>query len=157
MSGVRGVCIYRVDVQIRCYPSQQIAVEKLARVVQTVLQESDQPQNAGVTLVIVDDESIRQLNRAFRGIDRATDVLSFGICDDSRFVVPDELPTYLGDVVISYDRASEQSTERGHSLEDELALLAVHGCLHLLGYDDATEEKRERMWARQRAILDSLR
>ena len=157
MSEQQGAGAYHIDVQIADEFSRHISVEELARVVRTVLAQSNQPQNTAVTLVVVDDQRIRQLNRAFRGVDRATDVLAFGIGDDSRFVTPEELPPHLGDIVVSYPTAIAQSAEMGHSLEAELALLVVHGCLHLLGYDDSTEEERRRMWARQEELLQILR
>ena len=153
----RGTCAYRIDIQIACDFSQQIAMDNLVSAVRTVLAQSNQPQNMAVTLVIVDDERIRQLNRTFRGIDRATDVLSFGVGQDSSFVTPEELPPYLGDVIVSYPTAAAQAAEMGHSVEEELTLLVVHGCLHLLGYDDSTEEERRRMWACQEELLQILR
>jgi len=151
------VCVYHIDVQVEGDFSQRIVVDDLARIVRTVLEQSEQPPDAAVTLVIVDDERIRQLNRTFRGVDHATDVLAFGVGDDSAFVTPEELPPYLGDVVVSYPTAVAQAAAMGHSVEEELALLVVHGCLHLLGYDDATEQERQRMWARQEEILRILR
>jgi len=151
------MCTYRIDLRIACDVPQHVGVDNLVHAARTVLEQSDQPENAAVTLVIVDDERIRQLNRAFRGIDQTTDVLSFGGGDDAGFVTPEGLPPYLGDVVVSYPTACAQAAEMGHSVEEELTLLAVHGCLHLLGYDDGTEEERQRMWARQQEILQLLR
>ena len=157
MSEQEGAGGYRIDVQIADEFSQQIAADNLVNVVRAVLEQSNQPQNTAVTLVVVDDERIRQLNRTFRGVDCATDVLAFGIGDDSRFVTPEELPPHLGDVVVSYPTAVAQAAEMGHSIEEELTLLVVHGCLHLLGYEDSTEEERRRMWARQEELLQMLR
>jgi len=146
-----------VDVQIEGDLPEPISVDELARVARTVLGQSDVPEGTSLTLVIVDDRRIRGLNRVFRGIDRATDVLAFGVGQGSGFVTPEELPPHLGDVVLSYPTAVAQAAAEGHSLEAELALLVVHGCLHLLGYDDVTEEQRRQMWARQEEILRSLR
>ena len=151
------MCAYHIDVQVEGDLFQGLDADELIRVARTVLEQSDQPDNTAVTLVIVDDQRIRQLNRAFRGIDRTTDVLAFSFGDDSGFVTPEELSPHLGDVVISYPTAAAQSAAMGHSLEEELALLVVHGCLHLLGYDDTTEESRRQMWARQEEILEILR
>lgn len=157
MSEQEGAGAYRIDVQIACELSQQIAADNLVNVVRAVLERSNQPRNVAVTLVVVDNERIRQLNRVFRGIDLPTDVLSFGVGDDSRFVTPEELPPHLGDVVVSYPTAVAQAAEMGHSIEEELTLLVVHGCLHLLGYKDSTGEERRRMWARQEELLQMLR
>ena len=92
-----------------------------------------------LTLSFVDDPEIRELNKAYRKKDKATDVLSFALNEtgsDGRF--------YLGDIVISIPRAKEQAAELGHSLVRELEILAVHGFLHLIGYDhDAGHEAEE--------------
>ena len=151
------MCTYCIGVQIESDLAQHIDADGLLRVAQAVLKQSSQPQNAGVTVVIVDDQRIRQLNREFRGVDRATDVLAFGFGEDPGFVTPEELSPHLGDVVVSYPAALAQSAAVGHSLKEELTLLVVHGCLHLLGYDDATEEDSRQMWARQEELLQSLR
>jgi probable rRNA maturation factor len=91
------------------------------------------------------------------GIDAPTDVLSFSAQEDGGpFVAAPEAGGYLGDVILSYPRAVEQARERGHSTEQELDLLIVHGILHLLGYDHASEGEKAVMWAQQEAILESL-
>jgi probable rRNA maturation factor len=89
-----------------------------------------------VGVLITDDAGIHALNRNYRGVDAPTDVLSFG--DDgpaSGFVTQSEGPRYLGDIAISYERVLSQAAEYGHSPARELAYLAAHGALHLLGYD----------------------
>lgn len=99
-------------------------------------------------MVIVTDEAIHQLNQQWRGKDKPTDVLSWPQSE------PDEpLSAYLGDVVISRDTAERQAAARGWALEDELALLLVHGILHLLGHEDDTEEGSEKMKVIEREIL----
>ncbi len=99
--------------------------------------------NSALTIYITSDPEIRVLNRKFHKTDAATDVLSF----------PTYAPDYLGDIVISYDRARVQARQAGWRIVDELDLLAVHGILHLLGYDDLTPRQRAKMWKRQREIL----
>jgi probable rRNA maturation factor len=169
---------YRIDVQVDPDLAARVALDTLVRIVAATLGYGQQPPDTEMTLVITDDAHIRELNRVFRDVDSPTDVLSFparenAVCcetpegtgaeqvDDSQsawdFVTPDDLPPYLGDVIISYPTAVAQATEQGHAVEDELALLVVHGCLHLLGYDHATEEERQRMWTSQEQILHSLR
>jgi probable rRNA maturation factor len=109
-----------------------------------------------VTVVITDDEGIQQLNRQFLGHDQPTDVLAFGTGDgEEPFVAAPEAGGYWGDVIVSYPRASEQAAEQSHPVERELRLLVIHGVLHLLGYDHATEEDRAAMWARQDEILNA--
>lgn len=109
-----------------------------------------------VAVVVSDDASLRELNRRFRGIDEATDVLAFPNETRGPFVGAPGLPRYLGDVVISYPRAEAQAAEAGHAVEAELQLLVVHGVLHLLGHDDQSAQERAEMWAAQKAILEAL-
>ncbi len=103
-----------------------------------------------VNVTICDDGQIRELNREYRGIDRATDVLSFPFLD---FDTPD-VTVLLGDIVISRDTAYRQAREYGHSARREFCFLAVHSALHLLGYDHETDHQRDEMEARQRMILE---
>lgn len=108
--------------------------------------------DADLTIVLTDDREIRTLNRDFLGIDAPTDVLSFPADE----IDPETGRRYLGDVIISVQRAQQQATEGGHSLEEEVQLLVVHGVLHLLGYDHAEPEEKEQMWKLQAEILDTL-
>ncbi|MFQ6100529.1 MAG: rRNA maturation RNase YbeY [Anaerolineae bacterium] len=109
-----------------------------------------------LAVVVTDDEALHELNLRHRGVDAPTDVLAFP--DETRgpFVSAPGLPRYLGDVVISFPRAEAQAEEAGHGVQAELQLLVVHGVLHLLGYDDVTEEQRAQMWAVQAEILQAL-
>lgn len=104
-----------------------------------------------VSVSIVTDVEMHELNRSYRGVDRTTDVLSFPL-EEQRPIAP----TLLGDVVISLRRAQEQAEEYGHSLEREMAFLAVHGTLHLMGYDHETEAEDRDMQERQERVLESL-
>jgi probable rRNA maturation factor len=106
-----------------------------------------------VSVLLTDDAMIRAMNRDYRGRDRPTDVLSFPQPDATH----DSGPRLLGDVVISLDRAAEQAAYAGHGLADELALLAVHGTMHLLGFEDDTERGRRGMWEAQTEIVRRLR
>lgn len=105
----------------------------------------------GCTILLAGDERIRELNRTFLGSDKATDVLSFPIGEETPGA-----EGYLGDIVISIPSAERQSKEGGHSLNAELQLLAVHAVLHLLGYDHAGESDKEVMWSVQSEILAGL-
>ena len=117
--------------------------------------------DAAVTVVLTTDEEVRALNAQFRGVDAPTDVLSFPARetqpDAPTLVLPTEmaaeLERYLGDLVIAYPYSARQAAHYGNSITAELQLLAVHGALHLLGYDhqDATAEAV--MWAQQEQVL----
>ncbi len=124
------------------------AFERLAAF---VLDREDAPDSSELSLAIVDIEEMTELNSRFRGKDGPTDVLSFG-CDDPCPVESDE-PITLGDVVIAPEIAEEQATELGHTVEEELNLLLVHGILHLLGYDHDTDEDASVMQQREQALL----
>ena len=113
--------------------------------------------HAEVSVVFADDEYIRELNRQYRGIDKATDVLSFALSEgDEPEVVDGPEETLLGDIVISLETATRQAEEFGHSLERELAFLTIHGMLHLLGYDHETEAERIEMRQQEEHILSLL-
>ncbi len=108
-----------------------------------------------ITISVVDDAAIHAMNREYRGVDRPTDVLSFPAAEGGAFpAIPD---AFLGDIAISLPRAEAQAEEYGHPLLRELSFLAVHGTLHLLGYDHMTDEDRARMFARQNEILEKMR
>lgn len=112
---------------------------------------------AEVSLMFTDDETIHEMNREYRGIDRSTDVLSFALEEGEEEEIyggPEE--NLLGDIIISVETATRQAEEYGHSVEREMAFLALHGMLHLLGYDHMEEEERQEMRAQEEAILASL-
>ncbi len=148
-----------VDLQIATAYADLVPAERLRAAARAALRTEAQ-SDAGVvelTLVLTDDSGIRSLNRDFLGNDAPTDVLAFSaIEDDGPFVSAPEAGGYLGDVIVSYPRAVAQAQEQGHSPEQELDLLIVHGILHLLGYDHADDEEKAAMWARQDAILAGL-
>lgn len=120
---------------------------------------------AWVDLMIVDDTTMQQLNREYRNIDRTTDVLSFPQLEPEELQemsrrpadssTPD-VPLLLGDVVLCWPRAVAQAREYGHSLQRELAFLAIHGTLHLLGYDHQTTEDEENMQQLTEEIIRTL-
>lgn len=112
-----------------------------------------------VSITFVDDETIRELNCSYRGVDRPTDVLSFAFDEasqDGHNFVAAPGTHMLGDIVISLERASWQSREYGHSLARELGFLTVHGLLHLLGYDHDTPERTAVMREKEEQILAAL-
>lgn len=122
------------------------------------LEEEGIDDNAEVSVTLVDNESIRALNSEHRGIDRATDVLSFPMLTEEGFEVdPDTDAIILGDIVISLERAREQAEEYNHSFRREVAFLLTHSLFHLLGYDHVNSEEEEReMFAKQERVLEKL-
>lgn len=126
--------------------------------VMSIVEREMPPGAYRLGLHLVGEETIRALNREHRGKDVPTDVLSFPLWSgaDDGFVVPDDEPIHLGDVVISAPRAVAQAEEYGHSLERELAYLTAHGVLHLLGHDHEQEEERRQMRVREEEALRVL-
>lgn len=123
-------------------------------------------QNTGsqveLGLFITSQEKMRQLNRRYRGKDEPTDVLAFSSleeigADSPPFVAPPDGVRHLGEVIISYPQAVTQAEEHQHSTEQELALLIIHGVLHLLGYDHDKPEQERQMRARETEILNSIK
>lgn len=106
-----------------------------------------------MSVLLVDDERIHEMNARDRGVDKPTDVLSYPMLEGSPVGAPEHAPMLLGDIVISVRTAERQAAARGISLEDELALLAVHGCLHLIGYEDETASGAARMREKETEIL----
>ncbi len=147
----------------------KLPYEELAtKVADAVLDYEKCPYEAQVELLLTMNEEIRQMNLEFRGIDRATDVLSFPMVDyeqPGEFDFLEEADEYfhpetgellLGDIVISKEKVIEQAEEFGHSIEREFAFLIAHSVLHLTGYDHIEEEERLVMEDRQRQILSKL-
>lgn len=122
-------------------------------------------ENFEVSVTIVDNKRIQEINREYRSIDKPTDVISFAIedNDEENFEIffgnefdKDEvnMPRLLGDIFISIDKAEEQAEEFGHALDREIGFLAVHGFLHLNGYDHQTEAEEKEMFSLQEEILE---
>lgn len=110
-------------------------------------------EGSEVSVTIVDDESIKEINREYRNKDAVTDVISFALNDDESDIFNEDIPNLLGDIIISFPRAVHQADEYGHSIERELGFLVVHGFLHLLGYDHLNESDEKIMFKRQEDIL----
>jgi probable rRNA maturation factor len=125
------------------------AFERLAAF---ALDREDAPQNCELSIAVVELAEMAELNERYRGASGPTDVLSFG-CDDPCAVLGPDEPVTLGDVVIAPEVAEAQAAEYGHTVEEELNLLLVHGVLHLLGYDHEADEDAGAMQVRERAIL----
>lgn len=136
--------------------------EEMLKEVENLLQfaaerEGVQDQ-AEVSVTIVSNDDIHQINKEYRGKDAPTDVISFALEEEGEGeieIVGAETPPVLGDIIISADRTREQAEEYNHSFKRELGFLAVHGFLHLLGYDHMTKEEEEEMFTKQKELLDA--
>ncbi len=142
------------EIEIQNQGNYPLDAARLQIASQTVLAQHDVDPDTTITIVIADNEFIRNLNRQYRNVDAPTDILSFP-ADDPPVAIEGE-PPYLGDLVIAYPYASAQAAREQHDLKDSLSLLVVHGTLHLLGYDHDTEENRAGMWQAQAAALQTL-
>lgn len=134
------------------YSLHEKETELIRRACQTAL--AMEGARGDITVLIADPERIQTLNRDFRHVDRVTDVLTFPAWEGEAIFAPSD--GYLGDIMICMERAKEQAEEFGHSLERELAFLAVHGTLHILGYDHMEPEEEALMRQRQREILERM-
>jgi probable rRNA maturation factor len=150
-----------IDIQVDESFADFVDVETLNTTVAHLLTKVGRP-TAALTLVVTDDEAVQTLNRDYRGVDAPTDVLSFAAQESTPTsptlaeLPPElaaELGNYLGDIIIAYPYAARQAAYYQNSVEAELRLLAVHGVLHLLGYDHATPDEEAAMWALQREVL----
>jgi probable rRNA maturation factor len=130
-------------------------IEKMVR---QVLKTEGVASPYEVSLVFAGSETVRQLNRDYRGVDEPTDVLAFNMLlqkgADSSFALPPDGVTRLGEVIISYPQTVQQARAQGHSTEREVALLVIHGILHLLGYDHEEPEEETEMRERERELLE---
>ena len=147
-----------------------VCVSWLERVGRSVLESEGVRQQ--VSLVIADDNTVRLLNSEYRGLDKTTDVLSFGFDNegeyygegdgpsdwsaDEDFVLPPGESAGLGEVIVSYPQAVRQAEEADHSVKQELAHLITHGILHLMGHDHMDDEDEREMSARERRVMERL-
>ena len=111
-------------------------------------------KEATVSVAIVDEDTIRRLNAQYRNKDKVTDVLSFSLWEDENQYLPEPI---LGDIVICYKKAQQQSQELGHSLEYEIVVLCIHGLFHLVGYDHQTDEDYQVMRAKEKEVLSLVK
>ena len=126
------------------------------RIGEAALEITGAKRNVEVDVSIVDEETIQQINRDYRSIDRVTDVISFAFDDDKSElgrINDDEHPSLLGEIFICLPRALEQAKEIGNTPERELRFLFAHGMLHLLGYDHQSKEEEDIMFPLQEKIL----
>ncbi len=146
-----------MDVLFENNTNEEINYKLIEKVISEALRYEGVNDNTEVSVTIVDNEEIRKINNKFRNIDRATDVLSFPLIDFDNESLPDDgSKIYLGDIIISIERAKEEAKEYGHSIDREIGFLTAHSMLHLLGYDHMVPEEEKEMFAKQEEILNNL-
>ncbi len=125
-------------------------IEELKQLLEHICQD-EKLDNGEFNVILVSEEKIQTLNKKYRGIDRITDVISFALEDDTTI----KLDKYrmLGDIYICLNKAKSQAIEYNHSFKRELSFLAVHGLLHLLGYDHMTKDEEKIMFDKQEEVL----
>ena len=152
--------VMEIDVLVDEAFEGKVSADWLKGVARLVLEAEGADPTAAMSLVITGQDEIRQLNAVHLGEDEPTDVLAFPLQPDEDeedgFILPPDGAVHLGEVIISYPQAEIQAGERGHPVQRELAVLLVHGVLHLLGYDHDTPEREARMKAREAALLARL-
>jgi probable rRNA maturation factor len=129
--------------------------------VKLTLAQSGTTSDIELSLVIAGDDTVHELNKNYRGVDRTTDVIAFALSqangkEADRFVMPPDDSIHLGEVIVSYPQAKRQANEHYHSIEHELALLVTHGVLHLLGYDHELPEDKKEMRALEAKVLSAI-
>ena len=153
----------RIHIQIDTRFRKRADPRWLRTAARAVLQQTAATKGVEISIRVTDDAELRKLNRTYRGLDKPTDVLSFGDegwRDGARATdqpTHDSAePEYLGDIVISIEKCEKQAHKANHPVEHELALLVVHGVLHLLGHDHDTRARKTLMWQRQAAALATI-
>lgn len=163
---------YPVRVAVAPAYRRAVSLRRVRAWAAAALTAAGQPPGASVDLAVVDDDTVRALNRSYRGVDEPTDVLAFPYTRQAApapfygdappaapaqpFVLPPEADGLLGEVVIAYPYAERQARAAGHAVADELALLVVHGVLHLVGYDHENPTDQATMWAKTNEVLAGL-
>jgi probable rRNA maturation factor len=141
-----------INVQVSEDLSSEIPTDVLVRAAEECLAYFPRDGEPELTIRLTGDDQLHQFNLEYLGVDAPTDVLAF----PTDIVDPDTETAYVGDILISLDRARHQAQAAGHSTDAELELLVVHGVLHLLGYDHSKPDEKSKMWAVQTEILARL-
>ncbi|WP_182200544.1 rRNA maturation RNase YbeY [Paraliobacillus salinarum] len=134
-------------------------IDMIQRLISFAAQQEKITEEAEISINFVDNREIQIINRNYRQIDRPTDVISFALEEEGEGevkIIGEDMPLILGDIVISVDMAKEQADEYNHSLERELGFLALHGFLHLLGYDHMNDADEKTMLSRQEELLNAF-
>jgi len=149
----------QIDFQDQTSKLSDGQIDLLQKLFDYAAQNESVQENAELSVSFVNNRDIQELNKTYRKKDDPTDVISFALQDavaDSIGIVGSNVPLILGDIVISIDKVEEQATEYNHSFERELGFLAVHGFMHLLGYDHMDETEEKNMFQKQNDILDGF-
>ncbi len=148
----------RIGISIDPAFKQRVSALWLRKILRAAMLAACAPPSAEVSIVLTGDEEIRRLNHLYRGEDHTTDVLSFPLSDNSEpaaeFVVPND--HHLGDIAISYPQALRQAQQHGNTVRQELALLAIHGTLHLMGYDHERALEANEMRTKETQLMSQL-
>jgi len=152
------------EISISIEPTLNVSLDEnwLQKIVTEALKTEGFNSSVEMGLVITDSKTIQKLNRTYRGYDKSTDVLAFHMTPGTNqkpeqlFISPPDGIHHLGEVVISYPQAVKQAQQQGHNIERELALLIVHGVLHLLGYDHELPQENQQIRAKENEILEKL-
>lgn len=153
--------IEEIGIHIKERLQDCIDEEWAKKIAQTILSAEGVTPPYEISIVFTDSETVQRLNRDYRGVDEPTDVLAFHMLpgkttNNLPFILPPNGVTHLGEIIISYPQAEEQAKEQGHPVEQELALLIIHGILHLLGYDHEQSEEEAKMRAREKELLEKI-
>ena len=161
--GVCGVCYDETDMEINVLLDEGfdgcLDTGWLEGIARAALAAQGIGDDVEIGLVIASQQRVQELNRTYRGQDKPTDVLAFallpetGVEPDLSFTAPPDGVKHLGEVIISYPQAVRQAEERQHSLKREVAILVIHGVLHLLGYDHIESDEAALMSGREAEIL----
>ena len=167
-----GIPKRKVEISIQGPYKGRLSRQWIRNVAYRALDVALPGETCQLSLMIADDDTVKYLNREYRGLDEVTDVLSFssyhqghwegegtppvGTGDDVPFVLPPGEPQHLGEVVISYPQVERQAVAGSSSMEREMALIIVHGILHLIGFDHVEPLEETDMQAKEREILSSI-
>ena len=162
---------FDVNVQIFEQFEDKVSSERLRGVAEFVLNREEADENDSLSIVVTDDDTMRELNRQHRGVDETTDVLSFAFHNEGvyygendvfkldqqpDFVLPPGESAGLGELIISYPQVAKQAEEVGRSVDEELVHMLTHGILHLLGYDHMDDEDEAEMKSKESAVLERV-
>lgn len=140
-----------IDSRVKDFNPDNELEEMIHQAVGESLKEDNLDGSFEISISFVEEEEIKELNFDYRGIDSVTDVLSFPLIEN-----PEIEDGLLGDIVICYKRAIEQSIEYGHSAKREIIYLVVHSMFHLLGYDHMNDEDKKKMRSKEKSVLKRL-
>ncbi|MFW0859658.1 MAG: rRNA maturation RNase YbeY [Dehalococcoidia bacterium] len=153
-----NLMIWRLEIQVEEPFRDQVQDGWLRQAAEMTLAFERIDYPAELSFFVTDDQTVRELNRTYRRIDETTDVLAFAFgAENSSFTTPPDGVIHLGEVIISCPRTLRQAEEQKHSLKREVAILTVHGILHLLGYDHQDPREEQEMGDREAEILARLK